>query len=1072
MSSRSRLTRIESGDAADLCAERVPGPVTAPQVPSPFLLTPETFGGRNARKGFLFQDRYIAYVLTGLLKDRENLLYIRLEAIEDLDVLVRQNGRLLERYYQMKSIEGSGAWSVKSLLNAGVFRRFLLEYLSFIDLPDRSSRDIQFVFVTDGEVGTAVSALADEDINSERLKFLFAALSTDLTIREVPSYSEHKDAIRNTYFDNADAFLNIEVAPAKVIAAVDSLPVAIRQEVLGNGKKVSTILRAFLRSITYHPRAGFQQARTAEVAPTQTMLEEATRLRVIAAFDCSETAATSAYVSLLTEIARESEAKIPAAIDRSQLVAWLRLRPRLMLEEKPSPPAPYVHLDDQLDVLNGFLKSNGLVSLHGLPRIGKSQLVSTLIDSNQSYAAYFWFTFSGGGDDIATLCKQLAYWVGLKVGVWQLWDDAQADTLTVHQLLARLCDISVPNVLIVLDDSHRCGERSLLRQICELIRKAWTGCVVILITKEILPEMDQGGAEYMAAQGLNTKQAFTFMTQSGIDLTGAPLEFLALVLKVGGHPMMLASVASELPARPTPEDLRKATELLPSTTAVASFLESLSNRIFYRVLKTDAQRSWLSRLSLLDSVFDFNAASKVASLVPPILHNAADWKYLCVQAFERNGAGLFSIPTLLRGVASENATDVGGDVVRVAAARGLLDWGSDKAREFLAFQTAIFYLVMADSYEEAAATLLIATPALLNEPDTYAPLRVLFISINNPVAHYKIASANVRWHLILTELLLIQASSSSDVERSISLLRMIRSIPSGAGFSFPVDLARPTIYQLIAAVRLAKCKRPTATMHDLNRFEISSQNVVRSMMNASDIRFLEVASDMYQDSVPVPDWMDIELFHHVALKLQTGQALNPRVLCHIYSEVGLRNPSLDLEDLFNRHSAAYLAAGYHDAYVATELGRGTHAHERLGMFSEGRRMVVDALSICPNVSTETHERAAVFVADTFYAQNNDTEASKRYSSIEINSEWPDSYANHVRSRTVDSLSANGKFDKAIEYAITALRHHHRQFTPDHAGLLRAKIIYLLVAQGRVSAAAPLIVGLRRLATACEGFLRR
>ena len=236
-------------------------------------------------------------------------------------------------------------------------------------------------------------------------------------------------------------------------------------------------------------------------------------------------------------------------------------------------------------------------------------------------------------------------------------------------------------------------------------------------------------------------------------------------------------------------------------------------------------------------------------------------------------------------------------------------------------------------------------------------------------------------------------------------------------------------------------------------------------MNASDIRFLEVASDMYQDSVPVPDWMDIELFHHVALKLQTGQALNPRVLCHIYSEVGLRKPSLDLEDLFNRHSAAYLAARYHDAYVATELGRGTHAHERLGMFSEGRRMVLDALSICPNVSTEAHERAAVFLADTFYAQSNYSEASKRYSSIEVNPEWPDNYANHVRGRTVDSLSADGKFDKAIEYAITALRHHHRQFTPDHAGLLRAKIIYLLVVQGRLSAAAPLIVGLRRLARA-------
>jgi hypothetical protein len=185
------------------------------------------------------------------------------------------------------------------------------------------------------------------------------------------------------------------------------------------------------------------------------MLEEATHLRLIAAFDCSEAAATSAYISLLTEITRESETKIPATVDRSQLVAWLRLRPRLMLEEKPSPPSPYVHLDDQLDELNGFLKNNGLVSLHGLPRIGKSQLVSTLIDSNHNYAAYFWFTFSGGGDDIATLCKQLAYWVGLRVGVWQLWDDAQTTsglarlTLSV-QSANSIGQLNMPSPLYVI----------------------------------------------------------------------------------------------------------------------------------------------------------------------------------------------------------------------------------------------------------------------------------------------------------------------------------------------------------------------------------------------------------------------------------------------------------------------------------------------------------------------------------------------------------------------------------------------------------------------------------------------
>ncbi len=74
-------------------------------------------------------SRHIAYILAGLLKERENLLYARLEGIEDLDVLVRVSGTFLERYYQMKSGEGSSPWSFKSLSSNGVFRRFFFEYL-------------------------------------------------------------------------------------------------------------------------------------------------------------------------------------------------------------------------------------------------------------------------------------------------------------------------------------------------------------------------------------------------------------------------------------------------------------------------------------------------------------------------------------------------------------------------------------------------------------------------------------------------------------------------------------------------------------------------------------------------------------------------------------------------------------------------------------------------------------------------------------------------------------------------------------------------------------------------------
>jgi hypothetical protein len=118
---------------------------------------------------------------------------------------------------------------------------------------------------------------------------------------------------------------------------------------------------------------------------------------------------------------------------------------------------------------------------------------------------------------------------------------------------------------------------------------------------------------------------------------------------------------------------------------------------------------------------------------------------------------------------------------------------------------------------------------------------------------------------------------------------------------------------------------------------------------------------------------------------------------------------------------------------------------------------LDALSVAPNVAGETRTRANVFVADTFYAQSDYDEASAGYSAVEVNPEWPDAFANHVRTRTIDSLSAVGKPDQAVSYAVDTIRHHHREFESSHAALLRAKAIYLLAVQGRLSEAVPLAI---------------
>ena len=120
----SRPRETNSGSPAEVASGLRQDSPTLTLVPSPFRLNPESFGGRSARKGFEFQDQYIAYVLSGLLSERKPQ-YCRIEAVEDLDVLIQRDGELYERYYQMKSVEGSSGWTVKSLARHGGLQQIL-----------------------------------------------------------------------------------------------------------------------------------------------------------------------------------------------------------------------------------------------------------------------------------------------------------------------------------------------------------------------------------------------------------------------------------------------------------------------------------------------------------------------------------------------------------------------------------------------------------------------------------------------------------------------------------------------------------------------------------------------------------------------------------------------------------------------------------------------------------------------------------------------------------------------------------------------------------------------------------
>ena len=94
----------------------------------------------------------------------------------------------------------------KSLWSHGILRRFFFEYMTFILHPDRSNRDIAFVFVTDGEVASSPLEFAQDSDTSDDVKSLFALLSTEFVIREIPSCEKDKESISFTEGQDSSSY--------------------------------------------------------------------------------------------------------------------------------------------------------------------------------------------------------------------------------------------------------------------------------------------------------------------------------------------------------------------------------------------------------------------------------------------------------------------------------------------------------------------------------------------------------------------------------------------------------------------------------------------------------------------------------------------------------------------------------------------------------------------------------------------------------------------------------------------------------------------------------------------------
>jgi hypothetical protein len=372
-------------------------------------------------------------------------------------------------------------------------------------------------------------------------------------------------------------------------------------------------------------------------------LTEAALSHLMSAGDLGPQEARQALERLTKAIEDETARPEPSVVDRSVLSDWLGIHRRLILQCKPPLAKGWVERKELLSRIAEVLSKRRFLVIHGITKIGKSQLVSALVDLLKKTESYFWFTFSGLPTDTQLLLEGLAFWVGQRTAVWQVYEDLRTGRVSISQALERLANAKIDGALVILDNSHKQADKTLFEKIAHLVGDRWTASYVIAISEQKIPETVTAGSKHFHVEGLEAKEAIQFVQRRGVDLSLAMADFAMLAVQVGGHPLMLSAVAERLPRRPSGADIQEIQKQLPKISSVEVFLQALSNRVYFDLVKTDAQRNWLQRLAALSFSFTPDMAFAAAKLPPTLSVGKMDWNYLSSLILDEVKANHYSL---------------------------------------------------------------------------------------------------------------------------------------------------------------------------------------------------------------------------------------------------------------------------------------------------------------------------------------------------------------------------------------------------------------------------------------------
>jgi hypothetical protein len=849
--------------------------------------------------------------------------------------------------------------------------------------------------------------------------------------------------------------LQADDALMELAAICGADPAALDEILLQAGSSITSVLDDFIKTLRLESRIG-------------STLQEATRARLLESGDLSPNEAGAVFDRLKRSVRDESALSNPTTVDQWVLRKWLGIPQRTMLQTKPSAGANAIERRELLEELSRNLRSERCVLLYGLSKIGKSQLVSSLIDYDRRRDDYFWYTFAGDGSDLDRLTKQLVVWAGQRTGRWQVRDDVQNSGLPLIQVLERLSQFAIGEAFLVLDDCHKTAQSGVFELLHNLVRQAWSPCRLILISETKLPAVAALNIPATCVGGLSPKEAVLFALNLGCDLSDqlARAQFAILSIQVDGHPVMLRAAVKDLPSKPSSADVLALSQRIPSITSAEDFLSDLSSRIFFGLLQTPDQRTWLSRLSVIAFPFTQGLANRLARLEPRLQVLSADWAYLKSLLLDARSADRYSVPSLLQQMASSGVQIDERRTILTAAARYIFQRAAaDQTIDFWDFQSALLALLAADRQEEATMRFVLAYSSLMTAP--LHMLEPLFLVMNNQYTHAKIASPFSRWSMLQAELYLrLQDQQPPDQPKVYSLIRRMRlqaCAAMGRGFRY----ARAMTHICIALLKIRSLEEGQELRRD-QRYRIFSplQTALRIALSSQDATFVANMLHFFDHESQFATRPDIELLKDALLLLPENEPLplSVHALVTLYSNYAANSPDADVRMRIEAHAALYLAARRGDAYFACEHAVASvlhgKAHYSLARERLGRLLArADELRLSP--AAVVH--GILLIADIYWAENNPAKSAEYYGQIldaDLGSEFLQQF---VCERLCDSFIALGRFEKAAAAAIARMRSQRRGQTPEARARLYARLAYAYAKEGLLKKAAIACLGLSRLA---------